>query len=114
MSDLDIRLAILDDRNLRWAAAVGWDDAVRATQYEDGTIVEIVSNNNPYRKEKTRSDGEAPVDVTAMQAEAVVEAALDWARTRVRRKNDLVTHAEWTLIEACGKYGDTYKGLKGQ
>ena len=30
-------------------AAVGWDACLKALQYEDGTPVEIVSFNNPYR-----------------------------------------------------------------
>lgn len=35
--------------NLRGAAAVGWDAAVAAMRYEDGTPLEIVSMVNPYR-----------------------------------------------------------------
>lgn len=34
---------------LREAAAIGWDAAVAAMKYEDGTPVEIVSMVNPYR-----------------------------------------------------------------
>jgi len=33
----------------RDGAAVGWDACLKALQYEDGTPVEIVSFNNPYR-----------------------------------------------------------------
>ena len=33
----------------RDGAAVGWDACMKALQYEDGTPVEIVSFNNPYR-----------------------------------------------------------------
>lgn len=37
----------------REVAATGWDGAVRAMRYEDGTPVEIVAVVNPYRKETT-------------------------------------------------------------
>lgn len=30
-------------------AAAGWDACLKALRYEDGTPVEIVSLNNPYR-----------------------------------------------------------------
>ena len=33
----------------RAGAAAGWDACMKALQYEDGTPVEIVSFNNPYR-----------------------------------------------------------------
>ena len=33
----------------RAGAAVGWDACMKSLQYEDGTPVEIVSFNNPYR-----------------------------------------------------------------
>lgn len=32
------------------AAAVGWDAAVAAMKYEDGTPVELALNHNPYRE----------------------------------------------------------------
>ncbi|MDL5351178.1 hypothetical protein [Microbacterium sp. zg-YB36] len=35
------------------AAAIGWDAAVAAMRYEDGTPVEIVSMKNPYREGAT-------------------------------------------------------------
>lgn len=35
---------------LRMGAEIGWDAAVSAMQYEDGTPVEIVHAHNPYRK----------------------------------------------------------------
>lgn len=38
-----------NQRLLREAAAIGWDAAVAAMKYEDGTPVEIVSMVNPYR-----------------------------------------------------------------
>jgi len=34
---------------LREAAACGWDAAVKAMRYEDGTPVEIVKMVNPFR-----------------------------------------------------------------
>jgi len=37
------------DGRLRDAAAIGWDAAVKAMRYEDGTPVEIVAMTNPYR-----------------------------------------------------------------
>lgn len=33
----------------REAAAIGWDAAVSALRYEDGTPVEVVAMVNPYR-----------------------------------------------------------------
>ena len=33
----------------RACAAIGWDAAVAAMRYEDGTPVEIISMINPYR-----------------------------------------------------------------
>jgi hypothetical protein len=33
------------------AAALGWDAAVSAMTYEDGTPVEIAQNSNPYRQQ---------------------------------------------------------------
>lgn len=33
----------------RACAAIGWDAAVAAMRYEDGTPVEIISMTNPYR-----------------------------------------------------------------
>lgn len=38
----------LSTRDLQMLAA-GWDAAVAACCYEDGTPLELVSNNNPYR-----------------------------------------------------------------
>jgi hypothetical protein len=38
-------------RALREAAAIGWDAAVAALVYEDGTPVEVVHVKNPYREE---------------------------------------------------------------
>jgi hypothetical protein len=39
-----------DDRAkaLRESAAIGWDAAVKAMTYEDGSPVEVASNQNPY------------------------------------------------------------------
>lgn len=34
----------------REVAATGWDKAVKAMRYEDGTPVELVTVVNPYRK----------------------------------------------------------------
>lgn len=34
---------------LTQAAEIGWDKAVASLRYEDGTPVEIVSMENPYR-----------------------------------------------------------------
>lgn len=42
-------------RREREAAAIGWDAAVAAMQYPDGTPVEIVSSTNPYRIERGES-----------------------------------------------------------
>lgn len=39
------------EKVLREAAAMGWDAAVAAMKYEDGTPVEIVAMVNPYRAE---------------------------------------------------------------
>lgn len=35
----------------REVAATGWDNAVRAMRYEEGTPVELVAVVNPYRKD---------------------------------------------------------------
>jgi hypothetical protein len=40
----------LRDVAITQAAAVGWDAAVAAMRYEDGTPVELALNHNPYRK----------------------------------------------------------------
>lgn len=39
---------VLSARDLQMLAA-GWDAAIAACVYEDGTPVELVSNTNPYR-----------------------------------------------------------------
>lgn len=38
--------------DLREAAAIGWDAAVAAMRYEDGSPVEIAESLNPYRTEE--------------------------------------------------------------
>lgn len=40
---------------LREAMAIGWDDAIKAMQYPDGSPVEIMINQNPYRPAKEQS-----------------------------------------------------------
>jgi hypothetical protein len=57
-------------------------------------------------------DQKVPMDATAMQAEAVVKAALDWMWSRAGSKKRM-TREEWQLHEACSGYGDKYKGLRG-
>lgn len=47
------------DPRLREAAAVGWDAAVAAMRYEDGTPVEIVAMVNPYRNPEPDDSGTA-------------------------------------------------------
>ena len=37
--------------SIRLAMEAGWDAAVAAMQYPDGTPVELMTNNNPYRQE---------------------------------------------------------------
>lgn len=37
---------------LREAMAMGWDAAIKAIQYPDGSPVEIMINQNPYRGSK--------------------------------------------------------------
>lgn len=37
-------------RLIRESAAIGWDAAVAAMCYEDGTPVEFHETNNPYRE----------------------------------------------------------------
>lgn len=51
---LDLKLE--DGSVINWArdiyragAAAGWDACLKSLRYEDGTPVEIVSFNNPYR-----------------------------------------------------------------
>lgn len=37
-------------RDLNMAAAAGWDAALKAMRYEDGTPVQVAVNDNPYRE----------------------------------------------------------------
>jgi len=48
VSEKEDRLQDMNKRDLQ-IAAIGWDAAVNAMCYEDGTPVEIAANSNPYR-----------------------------------------------------------------
>ena len=48
LSEKEDRLKHMNKRDLQMAA-IGWDAAVKAMCYEDGTPVEITANSNPYR-----------------------------------------------------------------
>ena len=53
-----------------------------------------------------------PMDATAMQADAVIKAAIAW-----RLDNDgggLMSRAEWELFMATNAYGDKFKGTRGK
>jgi len=45
-----------DAEKVRAGAAMGWDGAVSAMHYEDGTTVEFVYVDNPYREEATGNE----------------------------------------------------------
>ena len=66
------------EEQLRAAAAIGWDAAVAAMQYEDGTPVEIVTMVNPYREETE--------DYSAELERRVVARALNAAPARIYEK----------------------------
>ena len=51
-----------------------------------------------------------PVDAIAMDAEAIVKAAIEWKRWQGERKP--MTREEWLLDAACDSYGYIYKGLR--
>jgi hypothetical protein len=52
---------------------------------------------------------EIPVNKTARQAEAVIEAAIQW---RWDHSDDrLMTRKDWALYNALSEYGDKYKGV---
>lgn len=57
-------------------------------------------------------NGNAPADATAMQAEAIVRAAIEW-RTQ-KGPNEYLSLAEWELYQAVTNYGNVYKGVKGR
>lgn len=52
-AEREIRQMLADAKSaaITEAAAVGWDAAVAAMTYEDGTPVELAKNINPYRTE---------------------------------------------------------------
>lgn len=55
------------------------------------------------------SDENVPMDATAMQAEAIVKAAIAW---RLRQETDPIMNLEeFRLYEACKEYGDQFKGV---
>jgi len=55
-------------------------------------------------------DINVPADATAMQAEAIVRAAIAWAWTV--QPDDRMGRNDWKLYEACTQYGDDFKGLR--
>ena len=57
-------------------------------------------------------NGHAPVDATAMQADAVIKAAIAWRWTR--NDKELMSKAEWELFMATNAYGGTFKGTRGK
>ena len=60
------------------------------------------------------SDNETvPMDVTAMQAEVIVKAALDVVQEKWRTSDGRLCRAEWKLVEAVEAYGFEFKGLRG-
>lgn len=54
----------------------------------------------------------APMDATAMHAEAIIRAAIEWRFER--GDHTLMNRAEWKLFEACNEYGDQYRGVRGR
>jgi len=55
-----------------------------------------------------------PMDVTAMQAEAVVKAAQSWAWSLAQREDSRMTEEEWVLWAALKDYGSKFKGLRAR
>jgi len=55
-------------------------------------------------------DPNVPGDSTAVEAEAIVKAAIDW-RWKLDFVDGKMTREEWQLAQACSAYGDVYKGL---
>lgn len=55
-----------------------------------------------------------PMDATAAQAEAVMNAAIAWAWALPTHQELRMTQEEWRLFEALRAYGETYKGLRSQ
>ena len=53
-----------------------------------------------------------PMDATAMQADAVIKAAIAWRWTR--NDEESMSKAEWELFMATNAYGDTFKGTRGK
>jgi hypothetical protein len=58
------------------------------------------------------SSNNVPLDVVAMDAEAIVKAAIAWRWSQA--EEPVLTVAEWKLYEATGNYGSNYKGLSAQ
>lgn len=46
----------MTDRRDLELLAIGWDAAISAMQYEDGTPVEIGTNINPYREKLNQAE----------------------------------------------------------
>jgi len=70
------------------------------------------SSGSDERKDDMSNDANRPMDATAMQAEAVVKAAIEW-RYEHRGERDM-SRVEWELWQATNGYGDTWKGLRAR
>jgi|GEM_PF-5789115 len=76
----------------------------------------VEENNRKFQKPKEQkmndSNGNVPVDLTAMQAEAVISAALNWAHKN--RGGNVFDREEWAIMRAVEIYGFDFKGLAGK
>ena len=59
----------------------------------------------------SNSSENVPVDVTAMQAEAIVRATLNWVKENGASVYD---REEWAMMQAAQEYGNKFKGLVGK
>ena len=77
-------------------------------------------NEYDERRTATKSEGNlmsdnenVPIDVTAMQAEAVVQAAMKLVVHKKNTQDNLMNREEWKLVEAVEAYGFKFKGVRG-
>jgi len=65
-----------------------------------------------YKDNLSSGDSNVPADATAMQAEAVVRAAIEWRNGL--EDDPKLSREEWVLYDALTRYGSEFKGLRAQ
>ena len=77
-------------------------------------------NEYGERRPATKSEGNlmsdnenVPMDVTAMQAEGIVQAAMNLVARQNREGGNCMNREEWKLVEAVEAYGFKFKGVRG-